>query len=197
MIHGPRSILPLAMVVCLALAAPAGAQQPTPPPATEEPKPSADASTAVEITLPPRPALTFKGQSNWDDGYETLMKAFAALRAEAARLGLAVAGKPQSVFSDTNDTGFKFTAMLALEKAPDPALKTAAGMAFATSPEGRAFVFSHVGAYDDIDSVYEAITAWLDEKGLTAKGEFIEEYLNEPQGSDDALLQLKIYVFVK
>jgi effector-binding domain-containing protein len=50
-------------------------------------------------------------------------------------------------------------------------------------------VFKHVGAYDDIDSVYEAITAWLDEKNLTAKGEFIEEYLNEPQGADDALLR--------
>ena len=75
--------------------------------------------------------------------------------------------------------------------------KPQGGMAFGKSPEGKSYVFKHVGAYDDIDTVYEAITAWLDEKGLTAKGSFVEEYLNEPQGSDDAKLELNIYVFVQ
>lgn len=176
---------------------------PVPSPATPAPsaselaKPSADASTAVEVMLPARPVLILRGQANWDDGYEVLMKGFATLRAEAKRLGVAPTGKPQAVFAETNDSSFKYQAMLPLEKEADSALKPEGGMAFARSPEGRAYVFSHIGAYDDIDSVYEAITAWLDEKGLTAKGEFIEEYLNEPQGADDALLQLKIYVFVK
>mgnify|MGYP001217517940 CR=1 FL=1 len=181
------------------------AQQATPPaspsapaaPAEDMTRPSADASTAREVTLTARPVLMLRGQGNWDEGYETLMKAFGALRSEAARLGLKPMGKPQSAFTETSDQTFSYEAMLALEAPPPAGVQPGGGIAFATSPEGRAFVFSHTGAYDDIDSVYEAITAWLDEKGLTAKGSFIEEYLNEPQGADDALLQLNIYVFVQ
>lgn len=185
-----------------ALPAPASPVIPAVPPAAAPPaddmsKPSADASGATETKLAPRPVLVLRGQSTWDDGYEALMKAFKALRTEAARLGVAHVGKPQTMFTETNDQTFKYEAMLTLEKAPDAALKPQGGLAFGTSPEGRAFVFKHVGAYDDIDSVYEAITAWLDEKGLTAKGSFVEEYVNEPQGSDDALLELNIYVFVQ
>ena len=174
--------------------APAPAQ---PVPADDMSRPSADASNAVELKLVARPVLILRGQATWDDGYEALMSAFKALRSEAGRLGLAHVGKPQTMFSETNDQSFKYEAMLTLEKEPDAALKPQGGMAFGKSPEGRAFVFKHVGAYDDIDSVYEAITAWLDEKNLTAKGSFVEEYLNEPQGSDDALLELNIYVFVQ
>lgn len=190
----------LFLMLGLALPAAAQTQAPaTPPaaPAEDMNKPSADASNAREVTLTARPALVLRGQGTWDDGYETLMKAFASLRTEAKRLGLSSSAKPQSAFTETSDLTFKYEAMLILDAAPDAALKPGGGMSFSTTPEGRAFIFSHTGAYDDIDSVYEAITAWLDEKGLTAKGSFVEEYLNEPQGSDDALLQLNIYVFVQ
>lgn len=174
-------------------AAPVAPAQPVP----DMTKPSADASGAEEVRLTARPVLVLRGQATWDEGYEALMKAFAALRAEAQRLGLKPLGKPQTMFTETTDQNFRYDAMLVLESAPDAALKPQGGMSFGSAPEGRAFVFRHVGAYDDIDSVYEAITAWLDEKGLQAKGNFVEEYLNEPQGSDDALLQLNIYVFVQ
>lgn len=193
----------LVLMLGLALPATARAQTPAAPasppaaPAEDMNKPSADASNAREITLTARPALVLRGQGTWDDGYETLMKAFAGLRAEAKRLGLSSSAKPQSAFTETSDLTFKYEAMLILDAAPDAALKPGGGMGFSTTPEGKAFVFSHTGAYDDIDSVYEAITAWLDEKGLTAKGSFVEEYLNEPQGSDDTLLQINIYVFVQ
>ena len=84
-----------------------------------------------------------------------------------------------------------------LAKEPAAEIKPQGGITPGKSLAGRAYVFKHVGAYDDIDSVYEAITAWLDEKGLTSKGAFLEEYLNEPEGSDDAKLELNIYVFVQ
>lgn len=209
-----RNGLVFALVMILALPFAASAQQPAgpaappivppaAPPATQAPaeadmaRPSADASGATETQLAARPVLVLKGQSTWDEGYERLMDAFKTLRAEATRLGLKPAGKPQAMFTETTDQNFRFEAMLGLEQTPDAGLKPQAGMSIGTSPEGRAFVFRHVGAYDDIESVYEAITAWLDEKGLQAKGPFVEEYLNEPQGSDDALLELNIYVFVQ
>ncbi len=46
-------------------------------------------------------------------------------------------------------------------------------------------------------STYEAITAYLDEKGLEAQNLFVEEYLNEAKSSDDTGLEVDIYVFVK
>ncbi len=43
--------------------------------------------------------------------------------------------------------------------------------------------FEHRGAYDDIDATYEAITAYLDEKGIDAQEVFVEEYLNDVKTS--------------
>ena len=57
--------------------------------------------------------------------------------------------------------------------------------------------FQHRSAYDDIDSTYEAITAYLDEKGIEAKNMFAEEYLNRTKTSDDPALEVDIYVFLK
>ena len=71
------------------------------------------------------------------------------------------------------------------------------GIRLTTSPAGRTMKFEHRGSYDDVDSTYEAITAYLDEKGLEAQNLFIEEYLNTPKGSDDQNLELDIYVFLR
>jgi effector-binding domain-containing protein len=192
----------MALAAALALTRSAVAQQPPPAasPAPEAPdleKPSGDASSAREVRLEGRNALVTRGESTWDDGYEKLLAAFKAIRAEARRLGVATVGRPMAAFIHTDDAGFRFEAMMVLERAPDPALRPQRAFSFGQTPAGRAYVFKHTGAYDDIDSAYEAITAWLDEKGLTAKGAFVEEYLTEPEGSDDTLLDLNIYVFVE
>ena len=44
------------------------------------------------------------------------------------------------------------------------------------TPSGKAMRFQHLGAYADIDATYDAITAYLDEKGIDAQDTFIEEY---------------------
>lgn len=176
---------------------PAGPNQDAAPPAEDDAPPSADLTGAREITLEPHPVLILKGEADWDEGYEKLTGSFAALRAEAKRLNLTTAGKPLAVFSETDDQKFKFEAMIALDREPPAESKFQNGIATGKSLAGKAWVFNHVGAYDDIDSVYEAITAWLDEKNLTARGPFIEEYVTEPKGSDDAKLELNIYVFTQ
>lgn len=187
------------------LAAPAMSQQSPSPakpaaPAQEAPStpvpPTGDSVSPREVTLEPRTVLILKGESTWDDGYENLLKAFETLRSEAKRLGLTVIGKPQTAFQETDDQKFKYDAMMFIDKEPAADAKLNA-VTIGKSLAGKAYVFNHVGAYDDIDSVYEAITAWLDEKNLVAKGAFVEEYVNEPQGSDDAKLELNIYVFVQ
>jgi effector-binding domain-containing protein len=195
----------LAMLAMLGTA-PLGAQQPpaqpAPPtttpaaPPAQAPAPESSASPA-EVTLEPRPVLMLSGESTWDDGYENLMKAFDSLKAEAKRLGLTVTGKPLAAFQETDDQKFKYDAMVTLEREPAAEVKPQGGISLGKSLAGKAYKFTHVGAYDDIDSVYEAITAWLDEKGLTSKGAFVEEYVNAPTGSDDSKLELNIYVFVQ
>lgn len=61
----------------------------------------------------------------------------------------------------------------------------------------KAIKFQHRGAYDDIDSTYDVITAYLDAKGLQVDSPYIEEYLTDLTTSDDPNLQVDIYVFVK
>lgn len=220
------SSLGLAVAALLLVAAPATAQAPTPAPPPASPaapaasptvpaappaaqatpapaaptadadKPSGDASSVKAIEMAARPALTFSGKADWDTGYQTIMETIAKLRAEAKRAGLTVKGYPLTVFRSTDDVGFRFDAMLLVDPAPtDPQL--GADFKIMQTPSGKAVKFEHRSSYEEIESTYEAITAWLDEKGLDSRDLFIEEYLNEGKGADDTDLQVDIYVFVK
>ena len=71
------------------------------------------------------------------------------------------------------------------------------GVKIGDLPAGKAIKFLHRGAYDDIDSTYDLITAFLDEKGLELQNRFVEEYLTDTTEPDDANLEADIYVFIK
>ena len=71
------------------------------------------------------------------------------------------------------------------------------GVTVDQSPSGKAIKFQHRGAYEDIDSTYDVITAYLDAKGLQVDNPYIEEYLTDLTTPDDPNLQVDIYVFVK
>ena len=163
----------------------------------EPPKPAGDAGGGEMREIVARPVLRIKGQSTWDDGFNALKKALAALDTEAKRLNLPREGNSMAYFIDSDDTSFTYEAMLPLGAAPPAG--TAFGKDFdaAVSPGGRAVVFSHEGAYDEIDTAYEALTAWLDDKGLVSTGKFLEEYEFVPEKSDETTLKLKIVVFLK
>jgi effector-binding domain-containing protein len=183
-----------------AVPAPAPSDPATPTPAT----PGADTpsvgdsstSSVVAVELAARPALSYAGKSDWDDGYKAIMDAIAKLRAEATRAGLKPIGHPLAVFLSTDDAGFRFEAMLPLDAPPADA-KVGSDFKLAQTPPGKAIKFEHRGSYEEIESTYEAITAWLDEKNLDSRDLFIEEYLNDAKGSDDTDLQVDVYVFVK
>jgi len=183
-------------------AAPAFAQATQDTPAAPTPAPDAgrstgDASTAQAVQLTAKPAVMISGSSEWEEGFDTITKSFADLRAAMDKAGLRPGGKPLTVFLETDDQGFKFQAMIPLE-APAPANVTLpANVKVGETPTGRTMRFEHRSAYDDIDSTYEAITAYLDEKGIEAKPMFVEEYLTDPKSADDNNLQVDIYVFVK
>lgn len=167
------------------------------PPAPGMEQPSADASSGRLVELTAKPVIRLRGQSTWDDGFSELRKAIESLERDAKRLGLAPVGPPRAHFVDSDDLGFTFEAFMPLAADAASDLAFSPGIAPGQSPAGRAVLFTHEGPYDEIDAAYEAITAFLDEKGLNATGQFVEEYVVIPERSDDPAMKLQIFVFLR
>jgi effector-binding domain-containing protein len=183
--------------------APITASVPEKPQEKTAPEDKAETESPVEsvqsqmVDVAPRPVLITKGEGKWDDAAKVLSDGIGKVAAAAQKAGLAANGRPLVVFTKTDDNGFQFQAMLPLVKAPDGKTKLADGVEGGSSPEGKALKFEHRGSYDEIDATYEAITAYLDEKGLDTRNLFIEEYLTDLKPAEDANVNVDIYVFVK
>jgi effector-binding domain-containing protein len=165
------------------------------PDATTEPAPESVTSQMVDVVA--RPVVMVKGQAKWDDAAKDLSAAIAKVSAALAKAGLTATGRPLTVFTETDDNGFHYEVMAPIAKAPDGKPKLPEGVEIGSSPAGKALKFQHRGTYDEIDSTYEAITAYLDEKGLDTNNVFIEEYLTDLKPDDDGVVEVDIYVFVK
>ncbi len=153
------------------------------------------ATTPFEIKA--KPVALMRGKAKWEDGYKVIHDGFKTITDAMAAEKIAVSGKPWAVFIETNDADFKYELMVPVEKVPEGKTNITGDIVFGLSPGGKVLKFQHRGAYDDIDSTYEAITAYLDEKGFESKDLFAEEYLNDAKGSDDATLQVDVYVYLK
>ncbi|MBA4220379.1 GyrI-like domain-containing protein [Bosea vestrisii] len=194
-------------------AAPAEPQPVQPPPTLPSPQPAppvqqqqtgtpdsnatlagkkGDPSDVDEIQLTAKPVLLFAGQASWDQGFQKLAETIALLRTEADKAGLKVAGRPLSLFVETDDNGFKFEAMLPVDKAAAGPL--ANGVRNGQSPVGRSLRFVHTAPYDDIDSTYETITAYLEAKNIVVKDAFLEEYVSDLKDPGDPNLEINVYV---
>jgi effector-binding domain-containing protein len=193
----PAPPAPAIPLVPQAAPLPPAAAAPAPPPgidanATLAGK-SGDPMNVDEIVLPQKPALVISGQTTWDKGFDTLAETFRRLDAEAARLGLKVAGRPLTYFAETDDMGFRYDAMLPVDRTPE--IGTPGGnIRSGQTPQGNALRFTHKGPYEDVDTTYEGITAYLDAKGVTVRDQFIEEYVNEPRDAADPNFEVNIYV---
>ncbi|MGX5734701.1 GyrI-like domain-containing protein [Bosea thiooxidans] len=186
------------------LPAPAQPLPPAPPPQQQQtglPDPNAtlagkgaDPSDVGEVVLVPKPVLSLSGQATWDQGFQKLSESFKALRAEAQRTGLAVAGRPLTLFVETSDEGFRFEAMLPVAIPPGgQAPSLSPDFKMGTSPAGPALRFLHQAPYDDIDSTYETITAYLEAKNIVVKDAFLEEYISELNDPSDPNLEINVY----
>jgi len=185
--------------------APAAAAPATPSPAPVLPSQDAakpaeaptDPSTGTIRDVAAKPVIRLKGKSTWDDGFDNLRKALDMLEAEAKRLNLAREGNPMAYFVDSDDNGFTFEAMVPLKEAAPAGTQFGKDMDATQSPAGRAVIFHHEGAYDDIDTAYEAFTVWLDDKNLVSTGKFLEEYVVWPGKSDETVMKIRISVFLR
>jgi effector-binding domain-containing protein len=164
-----------------------------------EAKPADDAAQAVmsqAVTVDARPAIVLKGEGKWEDAATFLADALTKLNDAVAKSGFAANGRPIAVFTKTDEESFAFEAMAPLAAAPEGKVNLPWGASVGASPAGKALKFQHRGAYDEIEATYEAIAAYLDEKGVDTKDLIVEEYLTDFKAAD-ANVDVDIYVFLK
>jgi effector-binding domain-containing protein len=135
--------------------------------------PSGEASTGETVDLPARPFAYIEGKADRDEIYSAILGSLGLVKRDMDKANLAPADRPIAVFVESD------------------------AVKIGETPSGKAMRFEHQGAYSDIDATYDAITAYLDEKGVDAQDSFVEEYANDVKDPDDPTLQVNIYVLLK
>jgi effector-binding domain-containing protein len=148
-----------------------------------------------ELKLAPKTIVYVAGSGTWDKAYDTLIDAFKKLGTYMDGAGLKAAGPTMTIYTKTDDTGFDFQAAIPL--ADPPKAPPGGGIKVGRSPEGRVLKFVHRGSYDEMNQTYEAITNYLDEKGLDAKDLLIEEYLTDLVTAPEDKLVVNVLVPLK
>jgi|ERR1700677_608605 effector-binding domain-containing protein len=161
------------------------------------PATSGEGSTGESVDLPSRPFAYVEGKADKDEIYSAILNSLNSVKQDMDKANLAPAGRPLAVFVESDDTGFKFHAGYPLAAAPEGKSSLSDVVKIGQTPSGKAMRFEHQGAYGDIDATYDAITAYLDDKGIDAQDTFIEEYANDVKDPDDPTLQVNIYVLLK
>ena len=168
-----------------------------PPGASSVPSKSAqsDDPFGEEVTLSAKTVVYFKGSGNWDSAFETIVDGFKSVNGFLDKAGIKADGLPMTIYTSTDDSGFQFQAAIPVAEAPKDPPK--GDIAVGKTPEGKAYKFVHRGSYDSMDTTYEAITNFLDEKGIDAKELFVEQYVTDPVTTPEDKLVVEIYVPVK
>jgi effector-binding domain-containing protein len=165
--------------------------------AQPESAPSGEASTGEAVDFPSRPFAYIEGKADKDEIYSSILGSLSLVKRDMDKANLTPAGRPIAVFVESDDTGFKYHAGYPLTAAPEGKSTLSDTVKIGQTPSGKAMRFEHQGAYGDIDATYDAITAYLDDKGIDAQDTFIEEYANDVKDPDDPTLQVNIYVLLK
>jgi effector-binding domain-containing protein len=153
-----------------------------------------DPTGVEEGVLLSKPTVVLSGISTWDDAFDNLKNAFVKIEGAMKKAGIDPAGRPLTIFVDTDDNGFKYEAMVPIAKVPEGKTELTPEIKFGRTPAGKSFRFVHKDAYDEIDGTYETITAYLDIKEIVAKDAFIEEYVSDFTDSQDTNFEVNIYV---
>ena len=177
--------------------APSAAPEASKPSESETTTPSGEGSTGETVDLPARPFAYVEGKADRDEIYSAILNSLGLVKKEMDKAGVVPGGRPLAVFVESDETGFKYHAGYPLEATPAGKSSLSDAVKIGQTPSGKAMRFEHQGAYADIDATYDAITAYLDEKGVDAQDSFIEEYANDVKDADDPTLQVNIYVLLK
>jgi effector-binding domain-containing protein len=127
-------------------------------------------------------------------------KAFGTLFGAIGRSGLNVCGPPRVIYTAWAPNECSFTVAAPIDRRPAAPLDTG-GVGVAELPERAALRFVHRGPYPEIRSTYDAIEAWLRERGgIKTPADWAryspmwEEYLNDPQTTPASELLTHIFL---
>jgi effector-binding domain-containing protein len=184
------------VLIAFAASLPAGPSLAQTPAVPAEPAPVQSADPfGEEVTLEAKPMVLVKGTATWETAFETLTDALKTVSTYLDKQGAKAAGSALVIYTGTDDKGFQFQAgipVAAETKAPPKG-----DLSLGKSPDGKTLKFVHRGSYDSMDTTYEAITNYLDEKQLEAKDMFIEEYVTDPLKTPEDQLVVNVYVPLK
>lgn len=110
-----------------------------------------------------------------------LAKAFTEVASYLGRKGAGPAGMPFARFHPTGDDRFEVEAGF-------PASTPTSGegdVEPSDLPGGLAAVALHIGPYDTVKPTYEALQAWVRERGGETVGDAWEVYLTDPENQPD------------
>jgi effector-binding domain-containing protein len=181
---------PLA-ALALSLADPSPVPAQTPAPAAAVP----NDPFGEQVMLVEKPVVMLSGSGLWESAFETITKALKSVYRVMEQQGIKANGPPMTIYTATDDTGFKFDA--AVPVAPATSLRSAGEVKLGKTPTGKALKFIHRGSYDAMDATYEAITNYLDEKNLDSRDLFVEQYMKDPVTTPEDDLVVEIYVPLK
>jgi effector-binding domain-containing protein len=179
--------------------APAPPAAATAPAAPEQIAPSSTPAQPGDVfgentSLTARPMIYIKGSGTWDKTFDIITASLKKIKAYLDKEGIKPDGLPMTIFTASDDNGFDYEIGLPIAAAPK---KPPHGeFAIGQTPDGAALKFVYRGSYSDLDSTYETITDYLDEKRLDAK-EMIEEYVTDPLTAGADKLVVNVYVLIK
>jgi effector-binding domain-containing protein len=145
-----------------------------------------------EVMLAAKPILYIKGSTSPEEALDAAIAAFRKIDAYLAQAGLAASGPPMMIYTTEN---FDYEAAIPLAEPP----KSPPGddIAIGTSPAGKVLKFVHRGPFDELPQTYEAITNYLDGKGLDAGPPLIEEYVTDPATAAADQLVVNVYASIR
>ena len=145
-----------------------------------------------EVTLVENTVVYVSSSGVWDSAFETIVGGFKPVYDAMAKQGLQASGSPMIIYTATDDTGFQFRA--ALPVAQVPTMPADSGLKVGKSPAGKALRFVHRGSYDSLDTTFELISNYLDEKQLKVRDVFVEQYIKDPITTPQDDLVIEVYV---
>ena len=149
----------------------------------------------AEVTLEPKTFIYMKGTATWETAFETLVEAFKTITSYMDKQKITASDKPLAIYTQTDESGFQYQVGIPIAEAPKNPPK--GDLAIAKTPGGKVLQFVHRGSYDAMDTTYEAITNYLDEKRLESEDMFIEEYVTDPLKTPEDKLVVNVYVPLK
>lgn len=142
------------------------------------------------VTLKPQPIVVLERQATAEDLPAMLGEALQVVSDELAQAEAQPIGPAIVRYTNDGEASVTLEAGFPVE-APVHGLKQAINE---TLPGGNAVTSLHVGRYDELDSVHQAIQEWIAREGKQSSGARWEVYITDPTVQHDtAKWQTEVY----